>query len=132
MVLNCSTGKMIKEVFRVRGANLGVVVGVEQSHPQIQVAVTKLEILGLYSRLRLLVGNPTKLDDITALAATSPAATSPKFDKIIARNIILHDPSEMTTNLQYWKEYLSSTGGQIACTFVHSDCQHVGAIMRSS
>lgn len=37
------TGKMIKEVFRVGGANLGVVIGVEQSHAQIQVAVTKLD-----------------------------------------------------------------------------------------
>ena len=63
----CGTGQLILEIMRASNGNHGRIVGVDNARLAVQIAIQKLDDLGLIKDMRLLWGDPDHLDTITDL-----------------------------------------------------------------
>lgn len=121
LVVACETGQLILEIVRASNGNHGRMVGVEDSRLAVQLAIQKLDTLGLMQDMRLLCGDPYQLDTINDLDEATEGHSHTTFDIILARNALPPHSSQYTSILRHWTTFLTPTSGRMVVTFSPCD-----------
>lgn len=121
LVVACGTGQLILEIVRASNGNHGRIVGVDNARLAVQIAIQKLDDLGLMKDMRLLWGDPDHLDTINDLNEATEGQSHTTFDVVLARNALPPDSSQCSSTLRHWTTFLTPSSGRMVVTFSPCD-----------